>query len=51
MQFSFKLLRMKGPFMFQGLLAHPQKVLHKRHMVYCERIPTEYTKCRLLSAS
>jgi hypothetical protein len=24
--------------MFQALLAHPQEVLHKRHLVYCERI-------------
>jgi hypothetical protein len=24
--------------MFQALLAHPQEVLHKRHLVYCVRI-------------
>jgi hypothetical protein len=23
--------------MFRALLAHPQKVLHKRHLVYCVR--------------
>jgi hypothetical protein len=24
--------------MFRALLAHPQEVLHKRHLVYCFRI-------------
>jgi hypothetical protein len=24
--------------MFRGLLAHPQEVRHKRHLVYCVRI-------------
>jgi hypothetical protein len=24
--------------MFRTLLAHPQEVLHKRHLVYCVRI-------------
>jgi hypothetical protein len=24
--------------MFRALLAHPQEVLHKRHLVYCVRI-------------
>jgi hypothetical protein len=24
--------------MFRGLLAHPQEVLHKRHLVYCVRV-------------
>jgi hypothetical protein len=24
--------------MFRALLSHPQKVLHKRHLVYCVRI-------------
>jgi hypothetical protein len=24
--------------MFRALLAHPQKALHKRHLVYCVRI-------------
>jgi hypothetical protein len=38
MNFSFSLLRIKGPYMFRALLAHPQEVLHKRHLVYCLRI-------------
>jgi hypothetical protein len=24
--------------MFRALFAHPQEVLHKRHLVYCERV-------------
>jgi hypothetical protein len=24
--------------MFRALLAHPQEVLHKRHLVYCVRV-------------
>jgi hypothetical protein len=35
MKFSFILLRIKGLYMFEALLAHPQKALHKRHVVYC----------------
>jgi hypothetical protein len=35
MHFSFNLLRIKGLYMFRALLAHPQEVLHKRHLVYC----------------
>jgi hypothetical protein len=35
MQFSFNLLRSMGLYMFRALLAHPQKALHKQHMVYC----------------
>jgi hypothetical protein len=35
MHFSFNLLRIKSPYMFQALLAHPQEVLHKRQLVYC----------------
>jgi hypothetical protein len=37
MRFLFSLLRIKGLYMFQELLAHPQEVLHKRHLVYCVR--------------
>jgi hypothetical protein len=29
------LIRIKGLYMFQALLAHPQEVLHKYHLVYC----------------
>jgi hypothetical protein len=35
MHFSFDLLRIKGLYMFRALLAHPQQVMHKRHLVYC----------------
>jgi hypothetical protein len=35
MHFLFSLLRIKGLYMFQALLAHPQEALHKRHLVYC----------------
>jgi hypothetical protein len=31
----FRLLRIKGLYMFGALLAHPQEMLHKRHLVYC----------------
>jgi hypothetical protein len=34
----FSLLRIKGLYMFRALLAHPQEVLHKRHLVYCVRV-------------
>jgi hypothetical protein len=56
MHFSLSLLRIKGLYMFRTLLAHPQEVLHKRHLVYCvtaiaaqptDIIRTQYTKCRL----
>jgi hypothetical protein len=30
MQFLFNLLRIKGLYVFRGLLAHPQEVLYKR---------------------
>jgi hypothetical protein len=30
----FSLLRIKGLYMFRALLAHPQKSLHKQHLVY-----------------
>jgi hypothetical protein len=36
--FPFNLLRIKSLYMFRALLAHPQEVLHKRHMVYCVRV-------------
>jgi hypothetical protein len=35
MHFLFSLLRIKCIYMFRGLLAHPQEVLHKLHLVYC----------------
>jgi hypothetical protein len=35
--FSLNLLRIKGLYMFRALLAHPQEVLHKLHLVYCVR--------------
>jgi hypothetical protein len=38
MHFSFNFLRIKGLYMFRALLAHPQKALHKWHLVYCLRI-------------
>jgi actin-related protein len=38
MQILFNLLRIKGLYMFQTLLAHPQEALHKRHLVYCMRV-------------
>jgi hypothetical protein len=31
-------LRIKHLYMFQALLAHPQEVLHKRHLVYCVHV-------------
>jgi hypothetical protein len=34
MHFSFNWLRIKGFYMFRALLAHPQDVLHKLHLVY-----------------
>jgi hypothetical protein len=34
----FLLLRIKGLYMFRTLLAYPQEVLHKRHLVYCVRV-------------
>jgi hypothetical protein len=38
MHFSFHLLRIRDLYMFRALLAHPQEVPHKRHLVYCVRI-------------
>jgi hypothetical protein len=38
MHFLFSLLRNKGLYMFQELLAHPQEVLNKKHLVYCVRV-------------
>jgi hypothetical protein len=34
MHFLFNLLRIKGLYMFQALLAHPQEARHQRHLVY-----------------
>jgi hypothetical protein len=36
--FLFNLLRIKGLYMFQALLAHLQEALHKRHLVYCVHV-------------
>jgi hypothetical protein len=38
MHFLLSLLRIKGLSMFRALLAHPQEVLYKRHLVYCVRV-------------
>jgi hypothetical protein len=38
MRFSFSLLRIKCLYIFQALLAHPQEVVHKQHLVYCVRV-------------
>jgi hypothetical protein len=38
MHFLFILLRIKGLYMFQALLAHPQESLHKQHLVYCVHV-------------
>jgi hypothetical protein len=38
MHVLFSLLRIKGLYMFQALLAHPKEVLHKQHLVYCVRV-------------
>jgi hypothetical protein len=38
MQFLFSLLRIKGLYMFRALLAYVQEALHKRHLLYCERV-------------
>jgi hypothetical protein len=38
MNFLFSLLRIKGLYMFQALLAHPQEALQKQHLVYCVRL-------------
>jgi hypothetical protein len=38
MHFFFNLLRIKGLYVFRALLAHPQEVLHKRHLVDCVRV-------------
>jgi hypothetical protein len=35
MHFLLNLLRIKGLYMFRALLAHPQGVLHKRHLANC----------------
>jgi hypothetical protein len=38
MHFLFSLLRIKGLYIFRALLAHPQEMLNKRHLVYCVRV-------------
>jgi hypothetical protein len=45
MHISLNLLRIKGLYMFQALLAHPQEVQHKRHLVYCVRIMSVSHDC------
>jgi hypothetical protein len=35
---SLNLLKIKGLYMFQALVAHPQEALHNRHLVYCVRV-------------
>jgi hypothetical protein len=34
MHYVLNLLTIKGLYMFRALLAHPQEMLHKRHLVY-----------------
>jgi hypothetical protein len=67
MHFLFILLRIKSLYMLRALFAHPQEVLHKRHLVSCLRIMsvgcatipvklqshirTQYTKWHLCNAS
>jgi hypothetical protein len=38
MHFLFSLLRIKGLYMFQALLAHPQEAFHQWHLVYCVHV-------------
>jgi hypothetical protein len=38
MHFLFSLLRIKGLYILQALLAHSQEALHKRHLKYCVRV-------------
>jgi hypothetical protein len=38
MHILFNLLRITGLYIFRALLAHPQEVLHRRHLVYCVRV-------------
>jgi hypothetical protein len=38
MHFLFNLLRIKGLYMFQALLAHLQELLNKQHLVYCAHV-------------
>jgi hypothetical protein len=61
----FNLSRIKDLYMFWALLAHPQEVLHKQHLVYCvlhqlavpvlvqptDITSTQYTKCHFCSIS
>jgi hypothetical protein len=37
MNFLFSLLRIKDPYMFRALIAHPKEALYKRHLVYFVR--------------
>jgi hypothetical protein len=38
MHFLFGLLRITELYMYRALFAHPQKVLHNRHLVYCVHV-------------
>jgi hypothetical protein len=38
MQFLFSLLRINALYIVRALLAHPQEVVHKRHLVYYMRV-------------
>jgi hypothetical protein len=39
--FFFNLLRIKGLYLFRALLAHPQEVLDKLHLVYCVHVMSD----------
>jgi hypothetical protein len=47
MNFLFSLVRIKGLCMFRALLAHPQEVLHKRHLVYCMKLQSWHSQMTL----
>jgi hypothetical protein len=38
MHFVFNLLRIKGFYMLQALLAYLQEALNKQHLVHCVRV-------------
>jgi hypothetical protein len=38
MHFLRNLLRINGLYIFQALLAHPQEMPHKWHLIYCVRV-------------
>jgi hypothetical protein len=49
--FSFSLLRIKSLYMFRALLAHPQKSLHKQHLVYCVKLQPCHNQLTLYTRS